>query len=166
MRRESFTFETEPRGELYERVLTIALDRCAILGLVISHVDAISSTQQRVLDDLSPFLVESASVREWPGNRLAEGLVARRDLYRYEPAVKTVALLHADGLFDWCSPELPDDFHLLRADRSPWLGSICTEGDAWLELDPSEFDQLRVDAPDIISTIRPDPLRTASSNGG
>jgi hypothetical protein len=156
MKRMLFTFAEEPRGAVYDRLLEVGLTESERLGLIVQKFRSYPTSMEKVLDTLSPYLIEMNDVSEWPGTRLVGGHTVELRLYRFEPPVKDLLQFIVNGLFDWENPELPDDPHLLRADGSTWLGCIAHEEDAWLELTTMEFVELQEKASDLAATLRPD----------
>ena len=57
-------------------------------------------------------------------------------------------------LFAWNQPALPQDLHLLRESREPWLISIPHERLAVLSLDDDESEALFQDLPAVKDLIR------------
>lgn len=101
-------------------------------------VHAFSRSALHLIDSLAPDLLGTAQVREWPGNlMLGPGVM---DLYRYRAVPEVFDRLLAAGpkIFDWVSPALPGDLHMVNADGGPVLGSIAQEKDAWVTLKKNE----------------------------
>lgn len=154
--RQSYTIIQEPRGPAYERLLQCGLDTATFLGFIVQPRRVYPPAALGLLNDLEQHLVEKRLVNEWPGTRLLGSRSEEQRLYSYDSSAVEVVRGHTQRLFEWQNPELPDDLHLLRYDRSTWLASIAHEDDAWLELTSHEYAQLRTEWPDIAALLRPD----------
>jgi hypothetical protein len=139
----------EPQGELYRDVLTAGLAHASTLGLVFPNSSSTGPSPSA--DALGPFLLEEEEVSEWPGT-LSQELRLRR-LYELNVAVVEILSATVMNLFDWQMPDRPEDPHLLRADRSLWLGTISHERDAWLELSDAERTAVEEAHPRLASAI-------------
>ena len=94
------------------------------------------------LQGLNQYLVSEQQASEWPGTHLLP-LMGRTQTgtvltYSYSAAVASILGDLADGLYQWLSPELPEDLALLREPDNVWLASVAHEADGWLELTMDE----------------------------
>jgi hypothetical protein len=138
---------SEPRGETYRRLLTVARTRTNTFTLVVRSFDTLRETAQGVLDRLNGSLVKSGEEEEWPGTRLLRGTATIR---RYSVNDLTIATLSTavEGLFDWLEPDYPEDLSFYR-EAEPWLVTISHERDAYLTLSYEEAEQLRKQIPQL-----------------
>ena len=90
---------------------------------------------------------------------------AERVLYTLSKQTLDATLRASKSLFDWVSPDLPEDLHLLRSDESVVLGVVANEQDAWLELDDFDLAHLRKSVPELISLLG-SPRRTGEGGSG
>ena len=82
--------------------------------------------------------MSEADVSEWPGTLLQDGTEHLYCFSLTDQAIEVVCR-HADGLYDWINPQLPEDMHLLRNDGSVLLGSTAIEEYSWMQLSEAEF---------------------------
>jgi len=152
MTKKNLRFATEPRDGVYRALLRAAEEQASSAYLVIRSGAQLNDRARECLSMLEPHLLSEEIVREWPGTRLLAD-DARVFTYRLGPAVVKVIERFSDGLFDWIVPDLPEDLGFRRADDSVWLASIAHEGDAWLELEPSELERLKALCPEITQIV-------------
>jgi hypothetical protein len=103
----------------------------------------LSETDNAFLRRAQPFLIEKQSVTQWPGTIRLDGPAVT--LLRYRVTSGSLALLKeaADSLYGWLSwsdRPLPEDLGFTRADGRTLLTSVAHEQDAWLELEPDEYE--------------------------
>jgi hypothetical protein len=156
MERLIFNFSEEPREDLLESLLLTSTELATTCGFVVQGDFPTSQRATRLAAGLRPYAKSSEKVSSWPGTQLhSEGNAIQ---YRYDFSRPVAELLFeaADRLYDWISPDLPEDLHLLRQDGSVLMGCVAHEHDAWLEMDESEFLQLAKNVPelDTVATVR------------
>ena len=159
MTRRNFRFISEPCSALYRNLLRMAIEQASTAYVVIRNGSDLNDHARECLRLLEPELLSEETADQWPGTKLYADR-ARVITYRLGPPLLKVVERFSDGLYDWIVPDLPEDLGFRRADRSVWLASIAHEGDAWLELDTSEFERLTAACPEITATleeVRPEP---------
>jgi hypothetical protein len=154
MSRKYFTLMTEPRGDIYRRLLQYARGECVVALLVVRPTLPLSVTGENVLAQLEAYLQEQTESSEWPGTTLLDG-VARVYRYRYAPECAAILARAAEGLYSWEQPHLPEDLCLLRADGEAWLVSIAHEKDSYLFLSDDEKARILATVPYMRSMIEP-----------
>lgn len=141
--RWSYTFKSEPKGILYKNLIDYALKECSFFQFVNkSRKGDLSSKAEEVLEKLSLFLLEIIEADEWPGTKIFEGK-AKIHRYIFNYASAKVLKELAGGLYDWQSPDYPDDLAFIRADDSPWLVNIAHEEDSYLCLSKIELQRVQ-----------------------
>ena len=152
MTMRNLRFTSEPRSGVYRALLSVAVEQTSTAYVVVRNEEDLSDRARECLRSLEPHLLSEEVVDQWPGTRLLDDR-ARVLTYRLSPSLLEVMERFSDGLYDWIVPHLPEDLGFRRADGSVWLASVSHEADAWLELDPSEFDQLRARCPEIFEIV-------------
>lgn len=143
------------RGELYATLLRAASDISDIVGMITRSPKVILSPRAReALSALAPHRLSKEEVAVWPGTQLIGGRTSTRHLFKLVPDSLNILLSTADDLFDWVNPELPEDLHFLRSDRSTVLGSVAQDEEAWLELTDRERLAL-IDTDDLLTRLLP-----------
>lgn len=124
----------EPSGTAYRALISLALQDCATGGLITRPTLGRTGSAAKLLADLSPWILEETSVREWPGTRLTDGVAT---LHRFEavPEVEPI-LARVERLYAWLQPDYPEDLSFYNADGTVWLGSCSHEGFAYRNFQP------------------------------
>lgn len=94
---------------------------------------------------LEPLTTEARAVTVTPGVGallLGQGQ-ADIDLFEINDTTMNVLVQFADGLFDWCGPERPEDLWFETSEGDVLLGSIAHEEDAFMTLNDVEHEALR-----------------------
>jgi hypothetical protein len=150
--RQSVTISQEPRDELYRAILRESLQHCLRFSLVQATDRSIHDSAKLILSQLSPHLATEQIVSEWPGTRLLKGTATLRQYELCEASLTTLERA-AQGFYDWCQPERPEDLVFWRPSNEPWLVTITHEQDAYFEVTPTEQDALVRAIPDLLSLI-------------
>lgn len=139
----------------YEKILDFSLRICTRMILVVNKSMPISNYCELILDRLNPYLLGAKDSSEWPGTVLyGKTAIVRTYCYSEE----TVAIIKniTTSLYDWRSPNLPEDLCLLRNDLTPWLISISHEEDGYFHCSKSEINSLLEFIPDLTKSIEKD----------
>lgn len=154
MSRQLFDVVEEPRGEVLGRLLRALARHAVSATLVVRDACELDESAQDLLARLEPHLIDRKRSASWPGTTLLdeEATVLRFSLN--ETALGEL-IAAADGLFEWVQPSRPEDLALLRGDGTALLGSICHEGDAYLEVTEEEYESLVKAVPSVASMVRP-----------
>jgi len=97
-------------------------------------------------------------VLEWPGSaRVYSDDPVLRYKFEYNAEIVDVIASETSEIYEWQSPVLPSDPHLLRRDESVWLGTTITEYWSWLELLPGELEELSDSLPEVGRMLVPGP---------
>lgn len=144
----TYDLSVSPEGPVYGALLRAAAAVPADVLGVVWHSEGLAKTDRAraVLAALEPHLLAAEEVSAWPGAR-TYGWTATRYTYALSPESLDVLLRSAASIFDWVSPDLPEDAHFLRADGSTVLGSTAQEDDVWVELTDDEVAVWRAQAP-------------------
>lgn len=120
------------KKESINEILKQFLGYADVFSFVVREEYTGSHVIDELLSILSPYLKEKKIVDEWPGTKLLMGTAT---LYRYNLITETILILSSqnDSLFDWISPELPEDIVVYKG-HIPIFVSITHECSAYLEI--------------------------------
>lgn len=136
-----YSIISEPRGEIYRRLIQSSVKFCDKFQVVIRPTINVSETCEGALQRLEPYLERRSTESQWPGTELLDGTA---QLYRYrltEDSAKLVSEL-AEGLYSWTQPDLPEDLCLVARSAGPWLITITHEKDGYFNLSTKDKDEL------------------------
>jgi hypothetical protein len=150
--RQPVTLSQEPRGDVYRAILRASLHYCSRFSVVQGTGRSIHDSAKLVLLQLSPHLVKEQTVSEWPGTRLLKGTAILRQYELCEDSVTTLERT-AQGLYEWCQPERPEDLVFWRPSNEPWLVTIAHEQDAYFDVTSNELESLVHAIPDLRSLV-------------
>ena len=129
-------FRQEPTGAAYHEILDITSRICYAFCLVWREQLEFNVPAFQLVEQLQPWLCFERRTDHWPATRLGDSLALIR-WYRISP--QSLTFLHqASGLYQWRSPNLPEDLAFYLQNGEAWLGSISHENTAW-------FDRSRID---------------------
>lgn len=160
MARMQLTVSRQPTDEIYSALLQAAPGWCSKALLVLRDYPDLSETGLVTIKQLEPHLLASERAAAWPGTAMLSGS-ATVLTYRLNAEVISVLDTAARGLYEWQQPELPEDLCLLREQNDPWLVTISHERDAYVVLEPHEFEQLRDRAPAFAALLVEEPEANA-----
>jgi hypothetical protein len=135
-----FGLTKEPRDQAYGELLRAGLRVCERASLVIREPSWLDQRRERVVRELSPYMVASGQWSEWPGTKLLDGTALVNE-YALEDESAAILTTAVEGLYDWVAP-LPEDLCLLTAGGTPWLVSIAHEQDGYIESTSAELRDL------------------------
>lgn len=163
MAKRQFTISLEPADEVYTSLVAMAPRWCSTALLVVREHLGLSKSGAALMEQLEPFLVDRSNSQTWPGTTLFAGsaIVSK---YRLEPPVVEHLATATNGLFGWQQPELPEDLCLLRPGGDPWLVTLAHEGDAFIVLQQTEFEELCRDLPAFTAFLCEEPEDNSSSS--
>ena len=138
---------SEPSGPVYRSLLAFAAQRSSLFSLVWRRQLAFDASADALATSLRPHLDNEKETSEWPGTELlGHTAIVRR--YRLSPE-STSLLASAESLYAWLAPQRPEDLAFYTSEGRCWLGSIAHERDAYVDLDPAEFELLRAAVPGL-----------------
>lgn len=151
---ECYVFTAEPSGSAYTQLVGFCCSLTSTMLLVVRdpQIDPGESIKSK-LALLSPFLLECARAKEWPGTVL---YVDEASVYRYgvSEGLQESLKQQKAGLFGWIHPDAPEDPCFLRKNGDVLLVTISHERDAYLLLAPEEFETLRHQFPPLASMLQ------------
>jgi len=100
----------------------------------------ITASAERIMKALEPALIGHNDQSDWPGTRLI-GHSARVFRYRYNAEVCMILGSSAHGLYDWVTPDRPEDLSVLTS-ATPILTTIAHERDGYLDLSVEQVEKL------------------------
>jgi hypothetical protein len=145
----TYTLASEPQGPDYRLLLDWLLDGGGISALlVVRPSNPLSARGETLLAQLECHGLTVSRLSEWPGTRLF-GHTA--NVYRFALNAQTLHLLKraTSRLFGWCQPFLPEDLCVQAPSGRSLLASTSHEGDAFLELTPTEARSLQATLPNL-----------------
>jgi hypothetical protein len=152
---KSFTLLTEPKEDLYRKVIDYAVNECKTVLLVVRKSIALNSNGTKVLQQLDPYLKNKMESTEWPGTKLLEDTAVVHQ-YHFGPACAEILKRSAESLYEWVQPELPEDLCLLKDNEDPWLVSISHERDSYFILNEEARVKLLSSLPELARVLRED----------
>lgn len=143
----------EPRGDVMARLLRALGQHSSVAMMVLRDGFEFDESARALLTRLAPNLIDRRRSASWPGTvLLSEEATTLR--FVLNEAVVGELIAAADGLFEWKHPALPEDLALLRGDGTVIYGSICHEGDAFLDLTAEEYETLCASVPELATICR------------
>ncbi len=91
---------------------------------------------------------------EWPGTRLM-GHTAPVYWYRVTPELIAALKGNVRSLYEWATPDLPEDLAFYWPDGSPLLGSCSHERFAFVNLGEQEIDEFKQEVPGLPLNKKP-----------
>lgn len=146
-------FRSEPQHIDYFNLLDFSLTMKGYAVLVSLSEKSLNSNGRQCLNDLKPFLYDSSIASEWPGTKLYPGYSAYVYKFKIETHFIEIIKRYSNGLYDWISPDLPEDLSFLRFDGNPWLINTVHEGDSYLNLTDEEYSKLLEMFPSLRSLL-------------
>jgi len=160
VKREIYDITSEPKGELYRQLLTVALRHCDeflfvdVPGPNYGENDtSLQAGARDLVQELRPHFVKLEKSKSWPGTILSEhprvDVYARIHYFRLD--LRSVAILArvADHLYAWRWPELPTDLCLLRPDGDAWLVNIAADEESYFQVTKEEAEELTRIMPEL-----------------
>ena len=160
--RVEYRIAREPAGDRYRSLIDAGLRHGETLLLVERPRIGLEKKGSELLARLKPHLIDVRQQSEWPGTLLFDH-TATVHRFRFNFGSAQILKDETDRLYNWVQPELPEDPCILRRDGSPWLLTVTHEGFAGLDLDPTEYEELKQDAPVLIKSLRTDNPRQEES---
>lgn len=123
-----------------ENILEIVPHFCSQFSLVLRDKVELSRKGISFLEELQPYFVEARRSSSWPGTELING---EATIQTYKVCKETVALIKTVGnLFNFVSPEYPEDVCFYESDGKPWLITIAHENDLYFSVGPKDLEIL------------------------
>jgi hypothetical protein len=147
MSKSIYSIKSEISGQAYRRLIDIATVYCNSFLLVVQKM-RFNERGQNILATLQPSLIKVEESSSWPGTKMTKRSAA---VYYYNLNDLTAFHLknHADRLYAWRQPDLPEDLCFLREGNEPWLITISHENDAYFLLDAHEYHLLIEKIPEL-----------------
>lgn len=152
--RKFFALTSEPSGELYQRLLTLALEQCRFFLFVVRSEEGQSERTKGLQEKLHPYLVEVKRSAEWPGTILFGGATALVHTFDFNEETQKILTAATERLYEWRHPDFPEDLCLLRPDRSVWMGSTSHECACVFELELDDKAKLVKAIPELDEILR------------
>jgi hypothetical protein len=156
MTRSVYSFTTEPKGDLYKRLLDYSLNDCQYFQLIIRPDWPLSEKAKSVAEELNSFLVKKEQVSEWPGTIMFGGSPVTLLQYVLNPQSLRILKRLTPGLYHYLYPNFFEDLSILRPDGEPWLISVAHEKEGWMILSEIEFQNITTAIPRIWYMLRKD----------
>jgi hypothetical protein len=157
-----FILEGNPTGTQYGALIDFCSKRSTKVSLIQPSVGTDESA--RILNQLEPYLTESALVQEWPGTR-TRGLPRRILTYQVNEKSASIIKNSVTNLFEWCSPPMPEDVAFYRQDGSVLLATVGHESIGHLFITDEEMLELNKANPKVQLTIGTRPVPGVAQSG-
>lgn len=140
----------EISGDLYYRLIDFAVGRFPVFVFVIGRNRRLQENVQKIVDDLTPYLIKRFYDKEWPGTEILEGQV---EVFHFELNHESAYVLkkYTSSLYQWKHPILPEDLSIMRNSTQPWLCNIAHDDAAVLYVSPTEKAELLEAIPELPS---------------
>lgn len=152
MMRRSYTIVSEPVDVGYSSLLKFLFKHSTQCDIVVQASCHSSDSAQAFLDSVRPYLADDHMQSSWPGTVLGDGSMALVQAYSLEWPFIEAMTTAADGLYEWLSPDLPENPAFYRSDGTVLLGTTTHERDAFLNLTQAEHSELVEAAPQLSLT--------------
>jgi hypothetical protein len=123
------------------------MQSCDQALLVVRDPATATAPIRETLTGLEGSLISEKDEAEWPGTTLM-GHTARVYRYSLDDQSRNVLCTSVDGLYEWLSPNRPEDLCMLRS-GVPRLTTVAHEREGNLDLSRAECDELRVANPGL-----------------
>ncbi len=94
-----------------------------------------------VLKELEPYIQQINEKDKCPGTKLL-GHTAVVHYYTLNNESKEILKKHAEGLYSWVQPDLPEDLSFLKQDGTSWL--INTAHESFSHVDSNNNDEIEM----------------------
>jgi hypothetical protein len=149
-------FQCEPQLATYLELVDYCCLFASHLVVVVPDVAARdgagTAPVTRKLAALTPFLTAVSRSAGIPGVRERDAIVCR---HRTSPGLRDAMKGIASRLFEWASPELPEDPCFLREDGAALLVTVTRARDGYLMLRDAEVQVLRREYPRLADIVQP-----------
>lgn len=137
----------EPRGTEYRALLSLVASKATSFSLVWQHQFEFAPAAEILRERLSPYLLRTEDVSEWPGTKLFTTMAMIRFYATAGPAMSILA--EAGSLYAWEAPERPEDLAFYGPGDEVLFGSIAHEADSWFEEGAFTAEEVRAAVPAI-----------------
>ncbi len=129
-----YNLSIEINIDLYKRILLFAAQLKSRIVFIIREPEKINKEFFKLMENEK--LLFFRNTKEWPGTISLK----EYSLYCYEFDEGSVCRITGlvPELWDWISPDFPEDISFLRTNGKPWFISITHEKDCYFILDESE----------------------------
>jgi hypothetical protein len=141
----------EPRGAEYRALLSLLASKAASFSLVWQHEFEFGLAAEMLRKRLTPFLLRTESVSEWPGTKLLTTMATIRFYATAEACISILA--EAGSLYAWEAPERPEDLAFHGPGDEVVFGSIAHEADSWFEEVAFTAEEVRAAVPTLVFRI-------------
>lgn len=123
-------FTDEPRGIAYSRLIDFAQKQCVKFSLVWRDDLGNKRHENEIAQKLEPYIIADTISSKWPGTEI---FGASANVCFYKLNSETINILKkAERLYQWQSPDFPEDLAFYGKNGNLWLASIAHEHMAWL----------------------------------
>lgn len=145
----------EPAENDYAQLIEFCAKRCPNCTFVVQRSLQFGKNCHQFLASQKNHLIEVADQMEWPGTRLMGHTAAL--VYRYRVTPELIAALKGKvrSLYEWATPDLPEDLAFYWPDGSPLLGSCSHERFAFVNLGEQEIDEFKREVPGLPLNKKP-----------
>ena len=152
MNKQTYSFQYEPRNDLFHTLIDFAQRKCRFAWLVIRPTINLDGNGEQALQLLNQYLYQTVNAKEWPGTKLLTG-TGRLHKYFFSLEFAKEIKSISNGLYDWIQPHLPEDICFMVDENTPWLVSISHERDGYLVLSEQDVQEITSQIPELISIL-------------
>jgi hypothetical protein len=146
---------SEPLGASYAALIREASHLSVKFSLVLPSRVQFSKACYDFLKQIENNLICVTDETEWPGTRLMAGETARIYWYRLDPSITDTIGSAVKKLYDWNSPDFPEDPAFYRHDGAVLLGTSSHERFSFLNLSEVEFFAFAEKVRDVKLSLSP-----------
>jgi hypothetical protein len=141
-RRNLISITSEPKNDVYRRLIDLAFDLCDEFTLVIRKEIELNDKGKSILEKLNDHLIEMKKQSEWPGTILGCGHFAYVYYYHTSLEAREIIKEVSNSLYGWVQRDFPEDLSFYKSGK-PWLVNIAHEEISYiLSEDESEIDRI------------------------
>ncbi len=134
---------SEPKNDVYRRLVDLAFDLCDEFILVVhkKYYSDLNDNAKFLLEKLNDYLIKMKEQSEWAGTKLL-GHTAYIYHYHTSPEAREIVKKVSKSLYSWMYPDLPEDLSFYKNGK-PWLVNTAHEEQSFiLSEDKSEIDKI------------------------
>lgn len=134
--KEIYSLQRNWTSSDYYSLVDLAKSVCRFFLLVVRG--RLLPKGESLLQELNPFLIERRQSKKWPGTELGGSEVVEVRKYRLVAESAETLKKATSNLWDWSTPNYPEDLSFLLQDGTPWFITTGHEKDAYFKLSSME----------------------------
>jgi len=147
MRNKIAYIKKEPYGKSYESLLRFGQNNCASFSLVWRDQLEFNESAKEIEEKLKPYLIKEEYTNKWPGTEIYDSKAKVR-FYKFNS--ETIKILQeAKSLYNWLSPNMPEDLAFYSKNGKCILESVAHEKDSLIYLEEISFKTMKKEIPEL-----------------